>query len=223
MNKYLRGYALFLWELFINQITHLNLAIVYSFNGQFDAAKSVLNERYTLLYVPVYLFAVWDSYRTTVDLNKITLLARRENAPFNNFAISALEINYLDKRKPWIAFVWSMTVPSLGQLYIHRIVLAIFTLSITIVIVALSGLIEGIHYLILGQVAKSNSVLDPQWLLYFPSLYFYTIYDAYVNTVENNKLFDLEQRKYLTDQFQSPSFVIHKGAKIDANSDLCRV
>ncbi|GMK40776.1 hypothetical protein PCCS19_38320 [Paenibacillus sp. CCS19] len=208
LNKYLRGYALILWEIFINQKIHLNLAIVHTFNGEFQAARDVMDPKFMSLYIPVYLFAIYDSYRTSVDMNKIYVLANREQGPFNEFSIGALEINYLDKRKPWLAAVWSMGIPSLGQLYLHRIVLASFILISTIVIIWNSNLILSIHYLILGDLESSTSVLDKQWVLYFPSFYFFTIYDAYTNTVENNKLFDDAQKAYLISNYQPAGHVL---------------
>lgn len=211
LNKYLRGYALILWEFFINQKIHLNLALNYTLNGQFQAAREVLDPRFMSLYIPVYLFAIYDSYRSTVDMNKIYLLAQREEGRFTVFNIGALEINYLDKRKPWIAVAWSMGIPSIGQLYLHRIILAVFILISTIVIVWQSNLILALHYLILGDVAASSSVLDQQWLLYFPSYYFFTIYDAYTSTVENNKLFDDAQRQFLVENYQPVGHLITIG------------
>lgn len=217
LSKYLRGYALILWEIFINQIIQLNSAMVYTFNGQFQAALDVLDPKFMSLYIPVYLFAIYDSYRTAVDMNKIYLLAQREKGRFNQFSIGALEVNYLDKRNPWVAVVWSMGIPSLGQLYLHRIVLATFILLGTIVIVWQSNLILAIHYLILGDVAASSSVLDKQWLLYFPSFYFFTIYDSYTNTVENNKLFNDAQKQYLIENYQPAGHLITIGDYNDAN------
>lgn len=204
LNKYLRGYALILWEIFINQKIHLNMAMVYSFNGQFEAAKEALDPRFTALYIPVYLFAIWDSYRTAVDMNKVYLLAHRENGRFNQFSIGALEVNYLDKRKPWIAVIWSICIPSLGQLYLHRIILAVFTLASTIILVWQSNLILAIHYILIGEISLSTAVLDPQWVLYFPSFYFFNIYESYTSTVENNKLFAKALKQYLTRRYQLP-------------------
>lgn len=221
LNKYLRGYALILWEMFINQKIHLNMAMVYTFNGQTQAAIDVLDPKFMSLYIPVYIFAIYDSYRTAVDLNKVYVLAHRENGYFTEFSIGALEINYLDKRKPWLAAIWSMGVPSVGQLYLHRIVLATFILISTIFIVSYSSLVQGVHYLILGDVRMSTAVLDAQWLLYFPSFYFFTIYDAYTNTVESNKLFDETQKSYLIKNFQPAGHLITIGDNSDANfSDI---
>lgn len=69
LGKYYRGFLLVSWEFFINQFSKVNLAMVHSFNGHFELAKEVLNPRLLLLYIPVYLFRIWDSYRSSVDLN----------------------------------------------------------------------------------------------------------------------------------------------------------
>lgn len=213
LNKYLRGYALILWEMFINQMIHLNLAVVYTFNGQFQLARDVLDPKFMSLYIPVYIFSIYDSYRTAVDLNKVYLLAQRENGRFNEFSIGALEVNYLDKRKPWLAAIWSMGVPSVGQLYLHRIVLATFILISTIVIVWQSNLILALHCMILGDWRTASSVVDEQWVLYFPSFYFFTIYDAYTSTVENNKLFNDVLKRHLIDNYQPVGHPVTIGGK----------
>lgn len=217
LNKYLRGYALILWEMFINQKIHLNLAMVHTFNGQFQAARDVLDPKFMSLYIPVYLFAIYDSYRTAVDLNKVYVLAERENGRFNQFSIGALEINYLDKREPWLAVAWSLGIPSVGQLYLHRIVLAAFILVSTIVIVWQSNLVLALHCLILGDLKTSTAVLDKQWLLYFPSYYFFTVYDAYANTVENNKLFNETQKTYLIQNYQPVGYTLKVEGDSHAN------
>ncbi|MBP3040301.1 hypothetical protein J9303_12480 [Bacillaceae bacterium Marseille-Q3522] len=43
LSKYLRGFLFFIWEVVININCHLNLAMVYSFQGKIDMAKDVLN------------------------------------------------------------------------------------------------------------------------------------------------------------------------------------
>lgn len=215
LNKYLRGFMLFFWEIFINQMANINQAIVYSFAGDFEAAKQVLDTRMILMYLPVYLFAIWDSYRTAVDLNNLYWLAKKEDAKFNSFSIGNLEINYLDKRDPIMAVLWSMTIPSSGQLYIHRIILAAFTLFWTAIFVYYSHLLEAGIYLINGDLVRSNAVLNAQWLLYIPTFYFFTIYDSYVSTVENNKLFEDEQRRFLRSHYQQYRLNLNQTGKVD--------
>lgn len=45
LHKFITGFALFFWEFYINQLTQLNTAMMYSFNGNIDQAKAVLNEK----------------------------------------------------------------------------------------------------------------------------------------------------------------------------------
>ena len=58
-SKYIRGFILFIWEITINLKSQLNLSIFYTFIGQFETAKKVLDVRWLLLYIPMYLFAIW--------------------------------------------------------------------------------------------------------------------------------------------------------------------
>lgn len=211
VHKFITGFALFFWEFYINQLTHLNTAIVHSFNGEIGQVIAVLEEKYVYLYIPVYLFAIWDSYRTAVDENKLYLLAKRENARYPIFSVNAFEMNYLDKKKPLLALLWSMTIPSVGQLYIRRIMSATLTLLMTMLIVIHSNLVEGLHYFLLGNLSKSKEVIGIQWSLYFPSIYFFGVYDSYSNAVELNKLFDSEQAEFLRRRHQPSSFALHKG------------
>lgn len=206
LSKYLRGFVLFIWEVFVNFNAKINVAMVYSFGGQFDMAKEVLEPRWMLLYIPVYIYGIADSYRTSVDLNKVFILADRENADFINFQITAMEINYLDKRKPWNAVMYSFFMPGTGQLYIHRIVVASFIVAWTVAIVYFSHFLEGVHYLVLGDFHEAKTVLKMEWLMFLPSVYFFAMYDAYVNTVENNKLFDSEQKSFLKKRYQNQHF-----------------
>jgi len=177
-------------------------------------AKDVLNTRWLLIYIPVYIFAIWDSYRTTVDLNKIYVLAERENHRFNSFSIGAMEINYLDKRNPILSVFWSVLMPGLGQLYIHRIIGAFFVIIWAVVFFYYSHLLEGISLLFSGKIQQATSALDAEWLLFFPSLYGFAIFDSYMNTVENNKLVEREQKNFFEKMYQHPGFRIGKGKKV---------
>lgn len=210
LSKYLRGFVLFIWEVVINLQSNINVAMIHSFQGDIDMAKESLNTRWLLIYIPVYLFAIWDSYRTTVDLNKIYLLAERENHAFNSFSMGSMEINYLDKRNPLMSILWSLFMPGLGQLYIHRIIVAFFIVTWTVVFFYYSHLLEAISLLFLGEIQKATKVLNAEWLLFFPSLYGFATYDAYINTVENNKLAEKEQKTFLEKNYQHPDFYIEK-------------
>lgn len=206
LSKYVRGFGLFVWEVFINSKANINLLILYSFLGDFEQGKQVVDTRWLLLYIPTYIFAIWDSYRTTVDINHAYILASREDAEIKPFKIGAFEINYLDNRKPWISVIWSLLSPGVGQLYIHRLTVATFVVIWWIIICYYSRLLPAVHYTFLGDFQQAKAVLDIHWFLNVPSVYFFALYDSYTNTVENNKLFEWEQSKFLKRKFQNPDF-----------------
>lgn len=109
-----------------------------------------------------------------------------------------------------MVFVYSW----LGQLYIHRILTAIFVIIWLVIFYYFSHVQEAIVLLILGEIKEATSVLRPEWLLFIPSHYGFAIYDSYINTVENNKLFEKDLRKHLTVNYQSERFKILKGQKV---------
>jgi hypothetical protein len=213
VHKYIRGYLLVVWEIFINQISNLNFAMYYSLIGDMDSAKDVLNVNYVYMYIPLYLYAIWDSYRSCVELNNLYVLAEKDQLPITALTVTPLEINYLDKRSPLLACLWSASIPSTGHLYLHQFISAFFTLVITIIIIHFSHFFEGIHYLLLGDFQKSTEVLNKQWAFYLPSLYFYGIYESYVNAVENNKLYKAEQKMFFQKNYQKKDFRV-KGTKV---------
>lgn len=192
LSKYLRGYALFIWEVIINVNANVNLAMIYSFQGKFSMAKEVLDTRWLLMYIPVYLFGIWDSYRTTVDLNKAYILADQEDHRYNTFSIGALEINYLDNRIPLMSVMWSLFAPGLGHLYIHRILSAFFVIFWVVIFYYQSHALEAVSLLFLGKISEATAVLNPEWLLFLPSHYGFAAYGSYIETVENNKLYERE-------------------------------
>lgn len=213
LSKYIRGFLLFIWEVVININANLNLAIFYTFTGRFEMAKEILDMNWLLLYCAIYIFAIWDSYRTTVDINNNYTLAAREDAVITPFKLSSLEFNYLDKRSPFVATIWSLLMPGAGQLYIHRIVTATFTLTWWIVIMYFSKALPAVHYTFIGDFEQAKAIVDPQWLLNLPSVYLFAAYDAYTNTVENNKLFEWEQTKFLKRDYQNVYFNVPSNRK----------
>jgi hypothetical protein len=208
LNKYIRGFVLFIWEVFINFESHINLAILYSFTGEFDKAKEVLNNEWMLLYLPTYTFAIWDSYRSAASVNKLYKLSAREDAPIDALKMNSMGFNYLDKRSPWVASAWCSLMPGAGQLYLHRIIVAFYIMAWWIVIIYFSKLVPCIHYTLVGDFVQAKAVISPHWFLNIPSIYMFAIYDAYINTVEFNKLFDWEQSKFLKRDYQDRNFKI---------------
>ena len=71
-----------------------------------------------------------------------------------------------------------------------------------IIFVYFSNILVAVHSLFLGEIGQATEALNPQWFLFIPSHIGFAVYDAYVNTVENNKLFESEQRKFLQKNYQ---------------------
>lgn len=220
LSKYICGFILFIWEVYVNVHARLNLAIFYSFIGRADVAKEVLDKRWLLLYIPVYIFTIWDSYKKTVDMNGHFELSRLEDAPVRPFIINPLGFNYLDKSSPLVNIIWSALAPGTGQLSIQRVMVAFFLVPWWIAVAALSGLFPAIHYTALFQFDKAAEALDKQWFLNCTSLFFYPLYDAYVNTVETNKLYEWELAKYLKREYQDQSFRMPARGAGDHNGDM---
>ena len=81
LGQHFKGFLLILWEVIVNVNSRLNVAIMLSLQGEFDQAKAVLDHRWFYLYTPVFIYGIWDSYRTTVSINNFSLMALHENAP----------------------------------------------------------------------------------------------------------------------------------------------
>ncbi|OKO88223.1 hypothetical protein BRO54_3721 [Geobacillus proteiniphilus] len=204
--RYATAFMLILWELFINTKAHINTGILYSLLGDFEKAKAVLDERWLMFYVAIYMYSIWDSYRGSVDMNKLYLLADREDAPISSIRIGIWDINYLDKREPWLALVWSVLAPGLGHLYVHKVITGLFIFTFTILVSYFAHLPEAITYTLTGRFDCATKIIDMQWALYLPSIYSFIFYDAYVSAVEYNKLFEKELAHYLRRRFQPKRF-----------------
>lgn len=203
VGSYVKGYLLVLLEIIINMQAKLNMAIIYSFTGQFQLAKEVVDNRWLLGYVLVYVYGIWDSYNLTVNTNKLAVLAAREKAPIDVFKMIPFSINYLDKRVPWVSIFWSCVLPGLGHMYILRMATGYFLIAFWFICAYYSHLFQVIQFTLMGDFSQGIAIVDPQWLLFLPSIYGYSAYEAYSSTVELNKIFDTELREYLEKKYQN--------------------
>ncbi|HBS59402.1 MAG TPA: hypothetical protein DEA44_09060, partial [Firmicutes bacterium] len=156
MGSYIIGFLLFFWEMLTNYMAKVNLAIMYTFTGRFDMAKEIVNNRWLLFYAPVFIYAVWDSYRLALQLNQLAILADRNKQTVQPVSMSFMEVNVLDKRSPWVAVVWSLLAPGLGHLYTHRIPTGFFLLVWWIAIAYYSTLLQSIQFTALGLFEEAK-------------------------------------------------------------------
>lgn len=209
LSKYITAFILITWEVLINNASHLNEAIYLTMIGRFNDAAEVLDQRWIILYICVYVFSIWDSYRLTIEMNKHFMMAYKEDFPILIQNTNSLEINLIEKKRPILAIFWSLLTPGLGNLYVTRVLSVIFILTWWLIITYQANVFPAIHYTLMGDFQNASNVLVQQWLLFIPSLYCFAAYDSYISAVEINKLIDRYisrelKKKYQEIQFKMP-------------------
>jgi TM2 domain-containing membrane protein YozV len=197
LGKHLHGFILIIWELIVNNQANLNLGIALSFLGRFEEAKAQINPDWGLLYVSVYIYSIWDSYRCAVEINKSHTLSEVEDAPVAPSDVSFFDVVILDKKKPLLGFIWSFFTPGLGQLYGGSTIVGTFVLAWWIFVCYKATAVRAWFYSFLGDFHTATAILDWQWFLFLPSMYAFAIYQAYVSVTESNTLYDIEQIRFL--------------------------
>jgi len=170
MGNYVSGFLLFFWEMMVNTQAKVNMAILYTFTGRYEMAKEIADNRWLLMYVLVFIYAIWDSYRLALQFNQLAILADRNEETIQPVSVSFMEINALDRRSPWAAVAWTTVAPGLGHIYTHRIPTGFFLVIWWMAIAHYSFLFQGIQFTALGLYEQAKAVLDPQWLMYLPSM-----------------------------------------------------
>ncbi|MCD8511770.1 MAG: hypothetical protein LRY73_19235 [Bacillus sp. (in: Bacteria)] len=54
----------------------------------------------------------------------------------------------------------------------------------------------------IGEFSVAKEKVNPQWLLFLPSIYTFNVYDAYARTNESNKLYEMEMARFLKNNYQ---------------------
>lgn len=184
------------WEIIVNLHARINLAILYTFTGKFKQAIQVLDPGWSLFYGVIFCFAIYDSYRISVDINKLSCLQRsqtRHNVFTNR--------KNLTKLNPWLAAVWSALLPGYGHILSGQIYKALILLGWNVSIICFANMHNAIVTTFKGNFELAHSLVDYQWLLFYPSIYVFAIWDSYYSCVQLNKLFDHEQKAYLINKY----------------------
>lgn len=197
LGKYLHGFILIIWELVVNSQANLNKGIALSMLGRFEEAKIQINEDWFLLYMAVYVYSIWDSYRCAVEVAKSHVLAEVEDAPVTPSEVTFFDVVILDKKNPWVGAIWSLLSPGLGQLYAGSTVVGTLVLAWWIYVAYKAEAVRMWLYSFLGDYNAVAEMVDWQWILFMPSMYAFAIYQAYTAVIESNTLYDIEQIRYL--------------------------
>ncbi|AEI42989.1 hypothetical protein [Paenibacillus mucilaginosus] len=197
IGKYLHGFVLIIWELVVNTQSNLNVGIALSFLGRFEEAKAQINQDWALLYVAVYVYSIWDSYRCAVEIKKSHVLSEVEDAPIAPSDVSFFDVIILDKKNPWAGMLWSLFTPGLGQLYGGSTIVGTFVLAWWIFVCYKAAAVRAWLHSFLGDFSGVHAMVDWKWFLFLPSMYTFAVYQAYASVNESNTLFDIEQVRHL--------------------------
>jgi hypothetical protein len=200
------AYILMLFEFTVNNFAHINHGIYYCMIGDISHAIEVINLRWFPGYIGVYVFAMYDCYRRTVELNKVYLLSYRYTKKNAFSSLTPLSVNNTDLTSPVLGMVWSFITPGLGAQFMSRLPTFVFSLIWWGITIYYSRWFEGIYYSAIGDIQKAKSIIDPQWFLFIPSLIGFAMYYSYCETVKANKHFKLSQAQYLRSQYQQETF-----------------
>ncbi|WP_226619978.1 hypothetical protein LG298_07775 [Cytobacillus firmus] len=102
-----KGTLFVVLEFIINVYSHFNSAIMYSFMGEIDKAVHVLNYQWLMFYPCLYMFAMWDAYRSAMP--------EKEELSFLPFVFSAYFVTvglmYSTKLKLFGVFLGPVFLP----------------------------------------------------------------------------------------------------------------
>ena len=89
------------------------------------------------------------------------------------------DVNGMVKVKKTEALLWSIALPGFGQLLNGKYVKAILLISLEFIVNIQSGLNEVIISSFNGEIEKAISQTDYQWLMFYPCIYMFAMWDAY--------------------------------------------
>ena len=202
LGSYFKGFVLMTLEILINQAAHLNLAIHYSIIGQPGKAQQVLNMQYVLIYPLFYLLSIWDAYRLAVEGNRLFDLEQRQKQ--RRFRVQQLTFwgsHALVRRTPWVSVAMSCFTMGGGHFYNGQLFKAVILMSWHLVITIYAGAAMAFYHTLLGRPDLANQSLNYQWALFWPSIFFFNLWNSYVDCVELNRLHDEAKRYWCEREF----------------------
>ncbi|GAE92404.1 hypothetical protein JCM21714_1399 [Gracilibacillus boraciitolerans JCM 21714] len=75
--------------------------------------------------------------------------------------------------------LWSIALPGFGQILNKKILKGIIFIVLEIIVNVQSNLNTVLLYSFYGEIDKAIEHADYQWLLFYPCLYFFAMWDAY--------------------------------------------
>ncbi|UOQ84781.1 hypothetical protein [Gracilibacillus salinarum] len=84
---------------------------------------------------------------------------------------------------------WSIALPGFGQILNGKLVKGIVLIGLEMIINVQANINDIIIYSFYGQIDLAIETAEFQWLMFYPCLYFFAIWDAYKDAGGGNKPF----------------------------------
>ncbi|TCJ02298.1 hypothetical protein [Cytobacillus praedii] len=87
------------------------------------------------------------------------------------------------------ALFWSIALPGFGQLLNGQIIKRIIFIFLEFLINVMSSFNKAIMLSFLGKISEAIQIIDYQWLMFYPCVYMFAMYDAYKFAGDNTSPF----------------------------------
>ncbi len=77
------------------------------------------------------------------------------------------------------AILWSIALPGFGQFLNGHLIKGIVFIVLEFTINVMSSFNQAIMFSFLGRITEAANVVDHQWLMFYPCVYMFAMYDAY--------------------------------------------
>ncbi|MCG9966669.1 hypothetical protein L9W92_01180 [Pelotomaculum terephthalicicum JT] len=111
-------------------------------------------------------------------------------------------------RSPLMSALWSIAIPGFGQLYIGDYLIGVLLVVLELIISVKASINLSILYSLRGQFQNASGVVNFQWMLFYPCIYAYSIWQAYNRAMEiNHGLSQAEKGRIFTNTQYNGFFV----------------
>ncbi|MEO2077339.1 MAG: hypothetical protein ABGX20_18560 [Bacillus sp. (in: firmicutes)] len=85
------------------------------------------------------------------------------------------------------AVLWNIAFPGFSQLIIGQFIKGILFVFLEILVNVMSNFNLAIMYSFLGKIEQAEAVIDYQWLMFYPCLYMFSMWDGYRAAMPENE------------------------------------
>ncbi|WP_338453120.1 hypothetical protein R4Z09_15350 [Niallia oryzisoli] len=94
-----------------------------------------------------------------------------------------------DKEKVLESILWSIALPGFAQLLNGKLVKGVLFIGLEFLINVLAKFNQAILLSFHGETIKAIETINYQWLMFYPCLYFFAMWDAYKDSIEKTSPF----------------------------------